>query len=625
MPKHHLAFRSRQNFLLTGVVLAATGALVVAAIAPLRATAATRTVEASLVSRQPALLTVPTRRSVTVTLKIKNLSKSVWRATGSEAVHLHLAKESSGVLRHRWWKTSDVARLKTAVPAGGTATFRVPVTAPKGSGYYEETFALYRGSRRITGGTITLGAIVGAANERHLAASVTPAVDLALEPGTEQQTPISVTNNGRFVWNKGGFGAVQLVPIAATTGAQTFRSLSWVREDVAASLPVATLPYAATAQLQLPLKAPTTPGTYAQDFALAATGIGRIPGSRVRVTITVPEPKPPFLPTDPKVRVGLFSQTTDPTAVIKATGEAKLTALDGTVLVPNLVDVQLSKVGSLYHYVSGTAAGDSTQPLRVDAPATTILEITSWENRPSWNKQLNDNAVRGTIEFRMAANGKTWVINELPVDAYLYGLAETAGSDALEFRKALIVAARSYALFHAAKKTRHGDENYDLNATTDQVYRGYNHERRSPSVKEAVDATKGVVLFHAAARSELNRDGIALGAYFACTDGRTRSFEEVFGGDGVRTPYLVSVPDPDGICSNQRYLRGLDGNHMVGLSAMGARALALKGKLYDEILRAYYTGITVQQYYGELPVAAPPATLVPPTDQSPAAAAPPPV
>ncbi len=552
--------------------------------------------EVGLVGQAPVLLMLAPGRSVTLTLTLQNQSRKPWSATGSSALRLRLKTGSSGALRHRWWKGSEVARLKQPVAPKGTAVFRIPVTGPQESRISEETFELYQGKRRVPGGTFTVTAVVGTSDTPNLAATVGETTTLTLLPGAEQRLTVTATNTGRLPWKNKGWGRVRLVPKGAPNDPRQFRSASWAAADIVSVLPVAVLNPGESTTLTLPVKAPLTPGTYTEEYVLAATGIGAIPGGTVPVTITVQPDQAPLLDQEPAVRVGIFSQGKNPSVEIRPNGFAKLATTDGTILLEPVTFVHINKEGIKYRWLSGDATGLTDLPIRVEAPATTVLTLEGWVNKPG-GSTTNYNAYRGTLEFRTTSSGQTWVINELPVESYLAGLAETSASSPLEFRKTLLTAARTYALYHNAKKTKHAADNFDLNATTDQVYRGYNREAKDPSVREAAEATRGMVFFHPAARAENNPNGIALAAYSACTDGRTRSFQEAFGGDGTRTPYLVSVPDPDGICINARYRQGLDGNHMVGISGSGGIAAARAGKRYDEILAYYYTGILLTKYY----------------------------
>jgi stage II sporulation protein D len=99
---------------------------------------------------------------------------------------------------------------------------------------------------------------------------------------------------------------------------------------------------------------------------------------------------------------------------------------------------------------------------------------------------------RGNMEFRTRAGGIT-VINELPLEEYLYGVVprEMPASWPEEAQKAQAVAARSYALAQLGTYKAYG---FDLMANQQsQVYGGYNAEH--PITSRAVDGTRGQVMF----------------------------------------------------------------------------------------------------------------------------------
>ncbi len=98
-----------------------------------------------------------------------------------------------------------------------------------------------------------------------------------------------------------------------------------------------------------------------------------------------------------------------------------------------------------------------------------------------------------------------------------------------EALKAQAVAARTYALYHML--LRRSDAYDVLSTTSSQVYGG--SEKDYPSVRSAVDATRGLVL------AEGGR--LALTLFHANSGGMTESCENIWGG---RLAYLSSVEDP---------------------------------------------------------------------------------
>ncbi|HXF82587.1 MAG TPA: SpoIID/LytB domain-containing protein [bacterium] len=138
---------------------------------------------------------------------------------------------------------------------------------------------------------------------------------------------------------------------------------------------------------------------------------------------------------------------------------------------------------------------------------------------------------RGVIELRRTPGGRITVINELPLEAYLYGVLkmEVDPSWPVEALKAQAVAARTLALYHLG---RYRSEGYDVRATTDtQVYGGVLAE--DPRTVAAVEATRGEILVY--------QGRPILAVFHSDSGGMTESSEYVWGG---RYPYLRGVPDP---------------------------------------------------------------------------------
>lgn len=140
-------------------------------------------------------------------------------------------------------------------------------------------------------------------------------------------------------------------------------------------------------------------------------------------------------------------------------------------------------------------------------------------------------AYRGEVEVR-PGNGSLTVVNELPLEEYLYGVVpgEVIPSWHAESLKAQAVAARTYAVSHLGQFAALG---YDLKATVvSQVYGGVNLER--PSTNRAVDDTSGQVLTY---------QGAPIEAFYSdSSGGYTEAAGEVW---GKSIPYLQAVPDFD--------------------------------------------------------------------------------
>ena len=245
--------------------------------------------------------------------------------------------------------------------------------------------------------------------------------------------------------------------------------------------------------------------------------------------------------------------------------------------------VKVAYVAGKYLVKTGSQSWTLDNYVRGEAVGSSIMQISSYDDKKAWDGSVNDNIFRDTIEIRYSpTNKKLWAINELPFEDYLAGVAETSDSSPYEYMKALMIAERSYSLYHLSRGGRHPQDFSDVfNSVNgngdDQVYRGYGFEKRNPEVAKAVKETKGMVVKY--------NNKVAVTPYFSHSDGHTRSFEEVWGSKDY--PYCKSVADP--------YNEGMElYGHGVGMSALGAFRFAEKeNKTYDWILKYYYTGIEI--------------------------------
>ncbi|MDI6689734.1 MAG: SpoIID/LytB domain-containing protein [Actinomycetota bacterium] len=143
---------------------------------------------------------------------------------------------------------------------------------------------------------------------------------------------------------------------------------------------------------------------------------------------------------------------------------------------------------------------------------------------------LGAHLYRGYLVVKLI-NGRLTVINELPLEQYLWGISEMPSSWHLEALKAQACAARTYALANLGK---HGSD-YDLCASIHcQVYIGYEKESsyKGSNWVSAVGATRGQVITY---------NGNLIKAYYHSTcGGHTENNENVWGGTPL--PYLRGVP-----------------------------------------------------------------------------------
>jgi hypothetical protein len=182
---------------------------------------------------------------------------------------------------------------------------------------------------------------------------------------------------------------------------------------------------------------------------------------------------------------------------------------------------------------------------------------------------------RGTLECKEIA-GAAAIINTLPLEDYLAGLAEEPDSEPYEKQRAFAIAARTYALYYLDPNHRKfPDMPYDGDDSPArfQSYKGTAFELKNPSWVKAVRATAHQALSY--------HDAIIKPPYFSSDDGKTRSPAEAGWKNFPNAEIFGSKPDP--------WCKGMPLNgHGVGMSGCGAKGQAKEGKTAEQILEYYY-------------------------------------
>ncbi len=456
-------------------------------------------------------------------------------------------------------------------------------------------------------------------NDGSLAAtpSVRSVQEVSLLGNGRQQLTIGWKNTGKDAWSKLGVRLVSSDP--------------WVRASWLADTTWSdSRPPEASIQVRpgeigfysFYVKAPPKRGTYSLQFRLFANG-RPVQGGDITVAVKVtadgvvpadptpaprpstpstpstPVTQPPLvaqplggdsssLPAEPSIRVGIYQP---PHGRLQVTGrQSGMEVRTNGSLVCQLgtgqtVTIEYQRSSARYVLTGSDACnGNSAQPYVVRASdGLSPLEVSDFVRPSTWISNASDNKFRTQLELRLSRDGaQLWVINELPIEWYLKGIAETSNSSPSEFQRTLLVAARTYAMYHVNRGgTKHANEYFTVDATLDQLYRGYAIEQRAPTISAAVDATRAQIVTY--------NGRLAITPYFSRSDGRTRSWGEVWAG-GSSYPWLIGVPVPQ---DQGRTLWG----HGVGMSATGALAMANEGRRYADILKHFYTGIEILRVY----------------------------
>jgi len=280
----------------------------------------------------------------------------------------------------------------------------------------------------------------------------------------------------------------------------------------------------------------------------------------------------------PNIRIGIFS--------LGASEDLVITGLSDFAVYKNDQVLANKKASELFTIKASDLK--TTDKYRFSSSsAEPIMEIVSYEARPSWNTTLNDNQFRGVIELVYSTkSSKWWVVNELPLDQYVWGIAEITNDQAPEYLKAMTIAARSYANYHLSRGGKRAGEPYILNNTSsDQVYKGYGFEKRADKVKEAALATaRKVLMFN-------NKPAVT--AYSSDSGGTSKDACQVWGSVFCDPDYAYlrgGIKDP---VATIHSATGIAASHGVGLSAVGARQMAAEGLTFDQILGKYYPGTII--------------------------------
>lgn len=548
-----------------------------------------------------------------VTLTFQNAGTTTWKNDGAGYISLYTygPKYRTSVFDPgTWLSASQVKRIQeTSVVPGKTATLAFELHAPQTTGTYTETFALASESTAwVTGGEVTLTVNVVAA------ATSTPtpstesisktvytgtivaqtATKLKAKAGKPISFMVSVQNTGNETWSTLTLSNTSAVTAAKTGQKVSFAHSSWSGET-ALSLTGQSVAPGQTATLQFFMTAPQVNGSHVVDFALAANGeevegaelvlpieVTGGSGELANAPLTTKEEKFVAPMEEPNIRVGVLivdEETNGEVTIGSHESDIELRDTDGKLLanIPQGSDMRAAYENGMYVYGSGSSQKTSTLPLRfVPAKANAVLEITNFDRRVTRGTSYANNTFRNVLEIRYnSSKDRTWIINELPMEYYLRGLAETSNSSPIEFQKALLTAARTYAYYHYTHVSKHAAEGYHVDAYQDQVYWGYGQEERNPVITQAGEASRGYLVTY--------QGTPAITAYFSRSDGHTRNWSDVWGSN---IPYSVSVPVP---CDEGKTLWG----HGVGMSASGAICMANDGKTWEEILKYFYTGIEV--------------------------------
>ncbi len=281
---------------------------------------------------------------------------------------------------------------------------------------------------------------------------------------------------------------------------------------------------------------------------------------------------------EPTIRVGLYKTNT----AIKVSSDFGYEIWSGEkswgVLNPDQT-VELSyKKGEYIVKTPDWEFGSKDYVRLVPTDQNSFFTIANYSRPLAGRGKLNFNTYRGTLEYRYSPkSAMPYIVNELPLDLYMKGVAEVNDAAPTEFIKALTVAARSYAYAMISKTPPTEKRLFDVYATTaDQLYLGYNSEKTMPNFVAAAAATTGELVTY--------KTNPVITFYFTRSNGKTKN-------GGAARPWLKSV--------EAKYDKGrTQMGHGIGMSNQDALQRAKKDSWgYKQILQHYYTDTAVEKVF----------------------------
>lgn len=305
----------------------------------------------------------------------------------------------------------------------------------------------------------------------------------------------------------------------------------------------------------------------------------------------------------PRISVGLWSRTRsesqdDPFEIESTNYSYSIKdssgKIYGTVAKDSLTKVKYESDGKLRVYGSISDVLIDKEVVFEASTDTNKMNIIFNVHRP--DSSYDEYRTKMRVRYSETSK-KLWMINEPPLEQYVWGMGEITGTGPMEYNKVMTTAFRTYAYWKILYSTAYATEGFKVDATPgNQIYRGYEWETAYPRIKEGAEYTRGYI-------SKYGSD-IALTPYSSWTDGKTRSFEERWG--STLYPWCQSVSDPYGDYNGDYWDNSYKsteelvalGNHMVGISAHGALSLANdEGWGWQRITKYYLTGINIIQEY----------------------------
>jgi hypothetical protein len=562
-----------------------------------------------------------------VTIRFKNTGTTTWPASGPRYVSAYTVEDryrDSLFATDDWVSPKQTPAISKTTAPGEIAELVLPLRAPSTPGSYVERFYLaaenyswmdngyfFLKIEVLPKQTPTTPPVVEQPDETPNESASGTAIRaqrglyaprrVSLAGGKTTEVTVMFRNTGDVVWNDYGLIA-NLPDMNGTPG--TFADASWKGNQM---IMTATEPIAPGERLvhRFTMTAPTKQGSYTLEIRPVVDGepIDEIAPIAVTVTSdayfggTGPIFEDPIdltletarLEEEPYIRVGLWKNPEE-TVRFRAIGDDFL-VYKGLAQVGEIPQGSIAAIGydaSLQAFTYSPPRSARERPIRQAryirlVPKHDPHALFELVNMDRDYQNNNYNTYHGSMEYRLTEDKEDrYVINELLFEDYVEGIGETSNGAPIEMIKANLVAARTYA-YVTMQGTKHDKRFFDVVAHTgDQLYLGAERETISPNVVAAAQATRGYMVTY---------DGnVVVTPYFGNSDGRTRSWAEVWGGN---RPWLQSVSATYDARDGKRLF-----GHGVGMSQRDAAYRAEEeGLSWRQLVKYYYTDVRIQKMY----------------------------
>ena len=223
-----------------------------------------------------------------------------------------------------------------------------------------------------------------------------------------------------------------------------------------------------------------------------------------------------------RVRIGAWFTKDEAVAALEELGEGEIVGTSAYGI--SVVETGTDRV--LFQYDEGEGGRLAVLP-----------DVTGEEDVRTWFRGYK---YRGGFNYERIAGGSLTVVNVLPLEEYVKGVApyEMGREWPVEALKTQATCARTYVLQNLGK---HKDLGFDVcNSSWCQVYRGTGSDRSdygpSEVSDEAVEGSAGQVIWYGQDMAET--------FYSSSHGGASESIENVWGSKLSKYPYLCGVEDP---------------------------------------------------------------------------------